>query len=89
MGMHVAEPWHRERSPRIDYRDPAGVLVGSRRDRGDLAAFDGDVNGATQAAVTDVNDGGAAQNCTLASHLLVLPVVEPAEKLIAVISLAA
>jgi hypothetical protein len=44
-----------------------------------LAALDGDVNGATQAAVADVDDGGAAQNCTLASNLLVVPVVEPAE----------
>jgi hypothetical protein len=79
----------REVSRRDDVFFRAGALVGSWRDRGDLAAFDGDVNGATQAAVADVDDGCAAQNYALASHLLVVPVVEPAEKLVAVISLAA
>jgi hypothetical protein len=72
MGVHVAEPRHCVGSPRVDYRVPIGVVLGRRRDRGDSAAFDGDVNVAAQASVADVDDGAAAQNRALGDHLLLI-----------------
>jgi hypothetical protein len=74
MGVHVAEPRDHIGSCGFDYRDPAGVVVGGRSDRGDPAALDGDVDGATCGAVADVNRSGATQNRALAGHLSIVPV---------------